>query len=259
MSRRHEARRFRLSIAAGARLSEERLDALADNPRWADHHDIFDLIGEVTAGRMRRAPLPPVEDPRTEADVRRDPRVGDMVLHADGRPFAAVAAILPGGYVAVTVPDGHPLVWTVRHWGFQGVAGDRYVHVPGEEGPTAQSLTPPRVSTKGWIGQRADAHLAWEEYKGARKTLRRRRADHKAYMADHVLGRWSPMRDDVEALEAAVRRGGRPFSGRPRYNRAYREFPVPAPVPSGIDTEWYAPSTDETPATLADVWPAVRP
>ena len=243
MSPSHEARRFRKALAAGAKhnaLSDARLDTLTDHPYWADHHDVHDLIGEVTAGRMRRAPLPPVEDPRTEADVRRDPRVGDTVCHADGRPFARVASVIDG-YVVVTVPDDHPLVWTTKHWGFQGVAGDRYVHVPGDA-PAVRDESEPAQGAWGY----PEAYRTFAAYKATRKHLRRRRDD-KAEAHERVL-RFALGRNDADYITEALNRADRGvYAGPPHTNRNLRDL-YDGPTAAG----------DDAPGALGAVWPGAR-
>jgi len=249
MSRSHDARRWRLTLAALSHLypvSDARLDALAENPQWADHHDVCDLVGELTARRLRRGPPAPVEAPRTPEDVRRDPRVGDTVLRSDGRPFARVAAVLDGGYVVVEVPDGRPLVWTVAHWGFQGVPGDRYEHAAVEEVPAP----PERARAHGVLGTWGDpeAYRTWAAYKATRKHLRRRRAD-KAAAHERVLN-FGQHRNDAQYIQDALDRDD-PYAGRPRYNRNYRHLPVPDDAPAA-PYEAPAPPTE----TLAAVWPS---
>ena len=249
MSPSHEARRWRLTLASLSHLypvSDHRLDVLADHPEWADHHDVHDMIGELTAGRMRRAPLPPVEDPRTEADVRRDPRVGDTVLRTDGRPFARAAAVLDG-YVVVTVPDGHPLVWATKHWGFQGVAGDRYVHVPGDA-PAVRD----EAGDQGAWGY-PEAYRTFAAYKATRKHLRRRRHD-KESAHERVL-RFALGRNDADYITEALNRADRGvYAGPPHTNRNYRPLYTHEDTPDD-DHRLRSAHTARGSETLGDIWP----
>lgn len=257
MSRSHDARRFRLTLASLSHLypvSDARLDALAENPQWADHHDVHDLVGELTARRLRRGPPAPIEAPRTPEDVRRDPRVGDTVYRAGSQgaqPFARVAAVLDG-YVVVEVPDGRPLVWTVAHWGFQGVAGDRYEHVAVEEVPAP----PERARAHGALGTWGDpeAYETFAAYKATRKHLRRRRAD-KAAAHERVLN-FGQHRNDAQYVQDALDHSeGVVYAGRPRYNRNYRHLPTPA-TPDDAPTSPYEAAPAPAPETLAAVWPS---
>lgn len=250
MSRSHDARRWRLTLAALSHLypvSDARLDALAENPQWADHHDVCDLIGELTARRLRRGPPAPVEAPRTPEDVRRDPRVGDTVLRSDGRPFARVAAVLDGGYVVVTVPDGHPLVWTTKHWGFQGVAGDRYVHVPGDA-PAVRD----EAGDQGAWGY-PEAYRTFAAYKATRKHLRRRRDDkHAAHERVHSFGLG---RNDADYITEALNRSDRGvYAGPPHTNRNYRPLYAPDDTPDD-DHRLRSAHTARGSETLGDIWP----